>query len=237
MDDGIGFHDLPRDSLPGARTDAATPIHTLALAAEGDSILLMQREDFYDMTLRFPSANGTPGVFLNDVRVTALRKADQADTKDSGVVTLPTVEPGYGPLYTSSFAISSAAGFNPVAAYRAGWNYDVPLITALLTSGHQPRENSGSFFSVSAPDVAILAFKPSADGSLDHYTLRLQEVAGKAQVFGLASMLKIATVDETAMTEDRVLQTGLDAKQLKIGPAQTLTLRLTIPHSENDWNP
>jgi hypothetical protein len=39
------------------------------------------------------------------------------------------------------------------------------------------------------------------------------------------------------MAEDRVLQTGLDAQQLKIGPAETLTLRLTIPHSENDGKP
>jgi hypothetical protein len=203
--------------------------------AHASSISLLQRQDFFDIPLRYPGASGKPGQFLNEVRVTALRKADQGDTKDAGVVTLPTVEPGYGPLYTSSFAVTSAAGFDPVAAYRAGWNYDVPLITALLPSDRKPRESTGSFFSVTAPDVAVLAFKPSADGNTDHYMLRLQEIAGKTQVFGLHSMLKIAAVDETAMTEDRVLRSGLDPTQLKIAGHETLTLRLTIPHSENEW--
>jgi hypothetical protein len=241
VDDGIGFHDLPKDYLPGARTDGATPIHTLALVegagAQSNSISLLQREDFFDMPLRGFGENGTPGEFTNVVRVTALRKADQGDTKDSGVVTFPTVEPGYGPRYTASFAITSAASFDPVASYRAGWDYNVPLITALLHPDREPNENTGSFFSLTAPDVAILAFKPSVDGNPDHYMLRLQEVAGEAQDFALASSLRIEAVDETAMTEDQVLRTGLDAKHLRIGGHETLTLLLTIPHSENNWNP
>jgi hypothetical protein len=150
-------------------------------------------------------------------------------------MTFPTVEPGYGPRYTSSFGITSAAIFDPVGSYRAGWDFNVPLITALLPPNREPDEKTGSFFSVSAPGVAILAFKPSADGNPDHYMLRLQEVPGEEQDFALASMLKIDAVDETAMTEVQVLRTGLDAKHLKIGGHETLTLRLTIPHSENNW--
>jgi hypothetical protein len=241
VDDGIGFHDLPKDYLPGARTDGATPIHTLALVegtgAQATSISLLQREDFFDMPLRGFGENGAPGDFTNVVRVTALRKADQGDTKDSGVVTFPTVEPGYGPRYTASFAITSAASFDPVASYRAGWNYNVPLITALLPLDREPDENTGSFFSVTAPDVAILAFKPSANGNPDQYMLRLQEVTGTAQDFAITSSLRVEAVHETTMTEDRVLRTGLDAKHLTIGGHETLTLLLTIPHSVNNWNP
>jgi hypothetical protein len=237
VDDGIGFHDLPKDYLPGARTDGATPVHTLALMDDGatrtNSINLIQREDFYDMPLLAYGDTGLLDHYQNNVRVTALRKADQADTKDAGVVTLPTVEPGYGPRYNSSFAISSAANFDPVAAYRAGWDYNVPLITALLPPDREPDEKTASFLTVSAPDVAILAFKPSDDGNPDHYTLRLQEVSGEEQDFALASMLKIDAVDETAMTEVQVRRTGLDAKHLKIAGHETLTLRLTILHSEN----
>jgi hypothetical protein len=237
VDDGIGFHDLPKDYLPGARTDAATPIHTLALmddgAARSNPINLIQREDFFDMPLRGYGATGLLDNFTNDVRVTALRKADQGDMKDAGVVTLPTVEPGYGPRYTSSFAITSAATFDPVASYREGWDYDVPLIAALLPPDKKPDANTGSFFSLSAPNVAILAFKPSADGNPDHYTLRLQEIAGYATKFALHSALSIGAVAQTAMTEDTILQPGLDQNHLDIGPHETLTLQLTILHSKN----
>jgi hypothetical protein len=238
VDDGIGFHDLPKDYLPGARTDAATPIHTLALmedsAAQSNSISLLQREDFFDMPLRGFGENGAPGDFTNVVRVTALRKADQGDTKDAGVVTLPTVEPGYGPRYTSSFGVTSAASFDPVASYRAGWNYNVPLITALLPADREPDQNTGSFLSVSAPSVAILAFKPSADGNPDHFTLRLQEIAGSATKFAIRSALKISEVAETAMTEDAILHARLNESDLSIGAHETLTLKLTIPHNNND---
>jgi len=238
VDDGIGFHELPKDYLPGARTDGATPIHTLALVegagAQANTISLLQREDFFDMPLRGFGVNGGPGDFTNVVRVTALRKADQGDTKDSGVVTFPTVEPGYGPRYTSSFAITSAASFNPVASYRAGWDFNVPLIAAMLPADREPDENTGSFLSVSAPNVAILAFKLSGDGNPDHFTLRLQEIAGNATKCALHSSLRISAVAETTMTEDAVIQPGLNQSEIGIGAHETLTLQLTIHHNNND---
>jgi hypothetical protein len=238
VDDGIGFHDLPKDYLPGSRTDAATPINTLALmegtGAQSNSISLLQREDFFDMPLRGFGENGAPGDFTNVVRVTALRKADQGDTKDAGVVTLPTVEPGYGPRYTSSFAITSAGSFDPVASYRAGWSYNVPLITALLPADRMPDQNTGSFFSVSASNVAILAFKPSDDRKPDHFTLRLQEIAGNSTRFAIHSSLKISGVAETAMTEDAIVHQGLNESDISIGAHETLTLQLTIHHNDND---
>jgi hypothetical protein len=241
VDDGIGFHDLPKDYLPGARTDAATPIHTLALmddgAARSNSINLLQREDFFDQPLLGYGETGVLDHYMNVVRVEALRKADQGDTKDAGVVTLPTVEPGYGPRYNSSFAIASAASFDPVASYRAGWDFNVPLITAMLPPDREPNENTGSFFSVSAPNVAILAFKPSADGNPDHFTLRLQEIAGNATQCAIRSSLRISAVAETAMTEDAILHPGLDENDINISAHETLTLQLTIAHNKNDRQP
>jgi hypothetical protein len=238
VDDGIGFHDLPKDYLPGARTDAATPIHTLALMDDGasrsNSIDLLQREDFFDQPLLGYGETGKLDHYTNVVRVEALRKSDQGDTKDAGVVTFPTVEPGYGPRYTSSFAITSAPSFDPVASYRAGWDFNVPLITALLHPDREPDDKTGSFFSVSAPGVAILAFKPSADGNQDHFTLRLQEIAGNATKFALHSSLRISAVAESAMTEDVTLHSGLNESDIDIGAHETLTLQLTIPHHEND---
>ncbi|MGA3033510.1 MAG: hypothetical protein ABSD70_09515 [Terracidiphilus sp.] len=238
VDDGIGFHDLPRDYLPGARTDGATPIHTLALMDDGstraNAINLIQREDFYDIPLLTYDVTGALKDYSNVIRVTALRKADQGDTKDAGVVTLPTVEPGYGPRYTSSFAITSAASFDPVDSYRTGWDYNVPLITALLPPDREPDQEMGSFFSISAPDVAILAFKPSADGNPDHFTLRLQEIAGNATKFDLHSSLRIGAVAETAMTEDVILHPGLNESDIEIGAHETMTLQLTISHNKNE---
>jgi len=196
VDDGIGFHDLPKDYLPGARTDEATPIHTLALmdngAARSNSINLLQREDFLDQPLLGYGATGLLDHYTNDVRVTALRKADQGDTKDAGVVTFPTFEPGYGPRYTSSFAITSAASFDPVASYRAGWDFNVPLITALLPPDREPDENTGSFISVTAPGVAILAFKPSDDGNPDHFICRRLRETRQSVPFTLLSGLALS---------------------------------------------
>jgi hypothetical protein len=236
VDDGIGFHDLPKDYLPGARTDAATPIHTLALMDDGaalsNSISLIQREDFFDSPLLGYGETGLLDHYTNVVRVEALRKADQADTKDAGVVTLPTVEPGYGPRYTSSFAITSAANFDPVASYRAGWDFNVPLITALLPPDREPDENTGSFFSLSAPNVVILAFKPSDDGNPDHFTLRLQEIAGSATKCALRSSHRISAIAETSMTEDDIVHSDLNESGINIGAHETLTLQLTIPHNK-----
>ena len=165
------------------------------------------------MPLRTYDVTGALKDFTNVVRVTALRKADQGDTKNAGVVTLPTVEPGYGPHYTSSFGITSSV--DPVASYRAGWDYNVPLITALLPADREPDEY-GIVISISAPDVAMIAFKPSDDGNPDHFTLRLQEIAGNATKFELHSAFAISAIAETAMTEDVILHMGLNESALRL---------------------
>ena len=178
VDDGIGFHDLPEDYLPGARIDAATPVHTLAMmddgAARTNSISLIQREDFFDMPLRTYDATGALKDYTNVIRVTALRKADQGDTKDAGVVTLPTVEPGYGPRYTSSFAITSAANFDPVESYRAGWDYNVPLITALLPADRGPDKNSDRSSRSRRPmsPFSLSSHRPTETRIISHFVCR-----------------------------------------------------------------
>ncbi len=241
VDDGIGFHTLPKDYLPGAKVDEVAAIHAIALEDSADvppsAVTLLQRENFFDVPISWPGSSGEPPTFLNEIRVNALRKADQADTADQGVVTLPTVEPGYGPLYSSSFVLTVAPKFDPAASWRQGWEFNVPLAIAMLPSDRKPRSPSGSFLDLSAPNVAILAFRPSTDGNPDHYMLRLQEIAGRDTTFSLRSELKIAGVAETSMTEDQVIHSALNLPQITIGGHETLTLQLTIPHSENDWSP
>ncbi len=240
VDDGIGFHNLPKDYLPGAKVDQVAAIHAIVLEDSADvppsAVTLLQRENFFDVPISWPGSGGEPPTFLNEIRVNALRKADQADTADKGVVTLPTVEPGYGPLYSSSFALTVASKFDPVASWRQGWEFNVPLVVSMLSSDRKPRSPSGSFFDLSAPNVAILAFRPSTDGNPDHYMMRLQEIAGRGAVFSLSSKLKVAGAAETSMTEDQVIHSALNLSQLSIGAHETLTLQLTIPHGANDWS-
>jgi alpha-mannosidase len=128
-----------------------------------------------------------------------------------------------------------------VESYREGTSFDVPLIAMDLAGGMAPAQPQGSYFSLSSEDVALLAFKPSADGNPEHYTVRLQEVAGNQAVAELKTPLKITAAEETNITENKVLQ-SLPSNPLRVSlsPHQTMTLRLTIPHphkerSEHWW--
>src|SRR5208337_5422644 len=52
VEDGIGYHGIPEDYLPGARTDAAVPQHSLAFVGQSDGkmlrITLSKREPFFN---------------------------------------------------------------------------------------------------------------------------------------------------------------------------------------------
>jgi len=239
VEDGIGYHRIPEDYLPGARTDAAVPQHSLVLVGQSDGrtihVTLSEREPFFNHLPGLPSAKG-PNTFLNAVRVTVMRKQDQGDTRDLGMVNFSTVEPGLPAQLWYHFAVSSADGSpNPVESYREGASFDVPLITAELAGGMAPAQPQGSYFSLSADDVALLAFKPSADGNPEHYTMRLQEIAGSKAVTELKTSLKIAAADETNLTENVVLGSlPINPLRVSLSPHQTLTLRLTIPHPHKE---
>jgi hypothetical protein len=237
VDDGIGFFEFPKDLLPGARTDAVTPIHTLSLVdmhdAPSSSISLLQREDFFDIPIRWPGKEGQPGGFLNEIRVDALRKSDQGDTRDAGVVTLPTVEPGFGPLYTSSIAVVSGHFFNPVRAWQQGWEFNVPLLVSVLPADRKPDLDAVSYFSLSVSNVTLLDIHPAYGNASGEYMIRLQEFAGQDTAFALHSAFGISSISETTMTEDKVLRTGLEAGKLKIGKYETLTLHVTVDDPEN----
>lgn len=244
MEDGIGFHRIPDDYLPGARTDAAAPLHGLVFAGKKAgkdyAITLSQREPFFDYLLGLPGVKG-PNTFLNIVRAAALVKQDQGETQDLGMVNFATVEPGLPSVSTYQFALSTTPGaLNPVSAYREAAAFNLPLIAKELNGG-EPAKPTESYFSLSADNVVVLAFKPSADGNPEHYTLRLQEIAGNPVQVTITTPLKITAVDETSLTEDRVLaSTGESMLSHHIAPHETLTLRLTIPHphktrSERWW--
>lgn len=244
VEDGAGYHQIPDDYLPGARTDAAAPQHSLILAGDSAgkkiSIVLAQRESFFDYLPGLPGAKG-PGKFLNIVRALALRKQDEGDTRDLGMVNFANLEPGFeGVPLRFSFEVTSSEGLpNFPESYEAAAALDFPLIGTRLLPHSAPAKPAGAFFSLSARNVVITAFKPSADGNSDHYTLRLQEIAGEDTEVQITTPLQVSEAARTNLTEDQVL--GALALPLKIAVTahQTVTLRLTIPHKSktrsNRW--
>jgi hypothetical protein len=238
--DGVGFHRLPQDYLPGARVDGAVPepsvVFTSRLDSPAFSVTLAQRGSFY---VSVPCSSGTIGgcgTFLNELRPNAMRKADQGDTKDQGVVEFATTEPGFPTTYRYDFVLTSASGeLDPVSSYRSGAEFELPLLTAILAKGTRPASWAEDYLSIDSPNVVLLDLKTSADGNPDHFTIRLQEIAGNKTSFRLLTRLKITELARTAMTEKLVLERNLSPEGLAIGPHETLTLRATIPHDRNSW--
>jgi hypothetical protein len=247
VEDGTGYHRIPEDYLPGARTDAAVPQHSLVLVGQSDGravrVTLSEREPFFNYLPGLPSTKG-PNTFLNAVHITVMHKQDQGDTRDLGMVNFSTVEPGlptqswYHFSLTStdsSTGVSADAGLNLVESYREGVSFDVPLIATELAGGMAPAQPQGSYFSLSSEDVVLLAFKPSADGNPEHYTVRLQEIAGNEVVTELKTPLKVAVAEETNLTENEVLGAlAINPLRLTLSPHQTMTLRLTVPHPHKE---
>ena len=239
VEDGTGYHRIPEDYLPGARTDAAVPQHSLVLVGQCEGrtlhVTLSEREPFFNYLPGLPSAKG-PNAFLNAVRVTVMRKQDQGDTRDLGMVNFSTVEPNLPAQSWYHFALSSADGdLDPVESYREGTSFDVPLMAVELAGGMTPAQPQGTYFSLSSEDVALLAFKPSADGNPEHYTVRLQEIAGKKGETELKTPLKVTAAEETNLTETEVLRPlAINPLRAPVLPHETITLRLTIPHPHKE---
>ncbi len=239
VEDGTGFHQIPEDYLPGARTDAAAPLHSLVMTGpiggQETSITLSQKESFFIYLPGLPGVKG-PNTFLNSARPTVMRKQDQGDTRDLGMVNFSTVEPGLPAVSTYSFSLRANRGpLDAVASYRDGWEENVPLIAVELDDSMSPAADTGSFFSISAENVTLLAFKPCTDGNPEHYILRLQEIAGKPADATIETTLKVTAATTVSMTEDEELAT-VSAQPLifHLKPHQTLTARVTIPHPHKE---
>jgi hypothetical protein len=239
LEDGIGFHQIPEDYLPGARTDAAAPLHSFVMsgqiAGQETSITLSQKESFFIYLPGLPGVKG-PNTFLNTARPTVMRKQDQGDTRDLGMVNFSTVEPGLPAVSTYSFSLRANRGpLDAVASYRDGWEENVPLITTQLDNSMAPAADTGSFFSISAENAALLAFKPSSDGNPEHYILRLQEIAGTPADAKITATLRVTAAAIVSMTEDEELAAAAaQPLSVHLKPHETLTVRLTIPHPHKE---
>ena len=238
---GDGFYRIPDDNLPGARTDAAVIQQSLILEGTEQTkplaVVLTERQPFFNYLPGMPAGKDK---FLNAVQVLALRKQDQGDTRDLGMVNFENVELGMEnePLQFD-LALTSSNPADLASIYRVGHEYDSPLIEARMPPHSAPAKPSGFFFMVDAPNVALTAFRPSLDGNPTHYTIRLQEVAGIAAQVTIATPLKISQAEQVNLTEDTVISQQSLPLKFNVRPSQTVTLRITIPHQtrtrSNKW--
>ena len=234
VDDGEGLYRFPDDLLPGARKDAVVPRHTLVWSDEAQSgpyqFMLTQKQSFFDR-IRTRSGQPTNGLHSTDgVLIDAMIKSDQAKTKDTGVTSFETYEPGYPTTYTFSFALTGEAGpVDATAAERFVTGDDSD--TVVLPIDHRPSSSTASLLSLSAPNVVVKALRPSSDHDPDDFLLRLQEIAGKPTDLKLTFPLQLRSIAETNLTEDRILRSNIQTNALHLSPHQTLTLRLSVAHS------
>ena len=220
VDDGIGFHRVPQELLPGARTNGVVPRFVVALARDDQAarshLLFAQRESFFLSTSKIPG----------DFEVLALEKSEQGDTKDHGVVTFKTFEPGYPTEYAFHFRLRSQAGlFDPVEAYRFGREDIVPLEGSLLPPNRRPIALEKTMLRVSARNVAVDDLRSIADVCAGCYLLRLQEIAGLQTTVSLrvaGQTFTAARTDMTGMDEQQPINLG----SISLGAHETLTLRL-----------
>lgn len=224
VEDGDGLVAFPQDTLPGARKDAVVPRHAISWSNSSYHVTLAQTDSFYD-SIQWD------GTRVSGVNVVAMLKSDQTETKDKGVQILDTVEPHFSPEKTFAFAIESSSGpADPIEVYHAGVSDDANYVL-LLPSAVGLTNLSGSLLSISDAGIVVLDLKHSEDGISNHYMLRLQEIAGKQRVAALKLPLRVTSVVETSLTEDRVLRSNLSLQHIDIEPHETLTLQLTVQPS------
>lgn len=237
IDDGKGFYRFPQDLLPGAKNSAVVPRHVIAWSGNTVSgpyhVMLSQKQAFFDSFI--PKQSG--GYIPAGVNVDVMTKSDQGETKDQGVITFKTFEPGYGTNRNFSFAITGSTGqFDPVAAHHFGMRKQ--FIAVVLPPGKQPTLPTNTFLSISARNVVVEDLKPSIDGNPKDYMLRLQEISGEPASVKLTLPVPIQSIVETTLTEDRVLRRGISADHISLSPHETLTLRLSTSsrasHSDGD---
>jgi len=251
------FDTLPDDYLPGARTDAVTTRHLIGLTDGGQSALLAHRQAFHwvytgyvDTKIRPKDApKGFPAMFTGKfplpeatIYSRAVRRSNQADTHDVGVVNMPTVEPGIDENYVFEYAVASDGKFDELRAWTLGANFNLPLRAEYVEN--LPPVLSDSFFNVNQPNVQIVAVKAISDAvvrgevsatpldpQIDKvYVVRLQEFAGRAATVNVNLPVKIKSAAVVNLTESRELQKISQIAPLTVSlkPFETKTVRFEI---------
>jgi hypothetical protein len=251
------FDRLPDDYLPGARRDSVTTRHLIGLTDGSRTALLAHRQAFHFVYAGYVGTKAPPvgapkefpamytGKFpLPEATLysRALRRAEQADTHDLGVVNMRTVEPGLGQTYLYEYAVRGGGRFEEVSAWRFGAEFNLPLRPAYV--GAPPVELSRGFFAVDQPNVQIVTVKPIA-ASVRHgevgatpldprlnrvFVVRLQEFAGRETTARVTLPVRVRSAARMNLTEDVALE-GLPAAaplEVRLKPFETATIRFEL---------
>ena len=251
------FDTLPDDYLPGARTDAVTTQHLIGMTDGNSSAMVAHRQAFHwvyssyvDTKIRPKDAEkGFPAMFTGKFPLPeatlysrAVRRSNQADTHDLGVINMPTVEPGLDGNYVFDYAFAADGKFDDVKAWTMGANFNLPLRSAY--TNNLPSNLSDSFFNINAPNVQIVDVKTLSDSTvrgevsatpLDPqlnkiFVIRLQEFTGKAATATINLPIKIKSAQIVNLTESKVLQNVAKIAPLTIDlkPFETATVKIEI---------
>lgn len=251
------FDRLPDDYLPDARRDAVTTQHLLGMTDGKSSALLAHRQAFhwvypgYVATKIGPkdAPKGLPAMFTGKfplpeatIYSRAVRRSNQADTHDKGILNMPTVEPGLDGNYIFDYAIAGGGVFDPVEAWRLGANFNLPLRAEYTVM--QPAKLNGSYFNVDQPNVDIVDVKPFSDAvirgevsaapldpqSNKIFVIRLQEFAGRAATVRITLPVRIKSATLVSLTEERDLQALSHISPLTVSmkPFETATIKFEI---------
>ncbi|MCW5960838.1 MAG: hypothetical protein KIS76_11810 [Pyrinomonadaceae bacterium] len=251
------FDTLPDDYLPGARTDAVTTQHLIGMTDGNQSVMLAHRQAFHwvypgyvDTKLRPKDApKGFPAMFTGKfplpeatIYSRAVRRSNQADTHDLGVINMPTVEPGLTGNYVFDYAVAADGKFDELKAWTLGANFNLPLRAEY--AGSLPSSLSYSFFNTNAPNVQIVDVKTISDSvvrgevsasPLDPqlgkvFVIRLQEFTGKAATAGINLPVRIKSAQIMNLTESKILQniTNIAPLTVELKPFETKTIKFEI---------
>lgn len=251
------FDMLPEDYLPGARKDAVTTRQIIGATDGRATALVAHRQSFHWSYSSFvptkvrakDAPKDFPAMYMGKfplpeatIYARAFRNASQADTHDKGMVDMPTVEPGIDGRYVFDFAFSAAGVFDPVAAWRMGTAFNVPL-SAHYTQVF-PVERSKSFFTIDQPNVQIVGVKSLTDNVIRGevsasplnppvskvFIVRLQEFAGRSATVRVGFPVKIKSASLVTMTEDKVIApiSAIAPLTVQMKPFQTATVRVEI---------
>jgi alpha-mannosidase len=135
-----------------------------------------------------------------------------------------------GGEFTFRYEITSAAGFDPAALTRFGWNALTPLERDDIAGAKETSllpATQASLLEIGSPNVTMLTWKEAEDS--DGTIVRLQEIAGVEGDVSLSSKfmnIKQAWLCDALEENQSQLSAGTDGVKLSIKPYQTLTIRL-----------
>ncbi|MEZ5428983.1 MAG: glycosyl hydrolase-related protein [Pyrinomonadaceae bacterium] len=251
------FDTLPDDYLPGARNDAVTTQHLIGMTDGRVSALLAHRQAFHwvypsfvDTKIKPKDApKGFPAMFTGKfplpeatIYSRAVRRSNQTDTHDLGIVNMQTVEPGLGGRYVFDYAVADDGRFDEIRAWTLGADFNLPLRSRYIDN--PPGSLSHGFFRVDQPDVQIVDVKTLSDSTvrgevsatpLDPqlskvFIIRLQEFAGRSATARVDLPVRIKSAAEVNLTETRELQNieRIAPLTVELKPFETKTVRIEI---------